>query len=336
MLRALRIAGFGKSEIAFDMFDATREADEARRAEKLASIYHRGQALAWEGRDVLAEIIAKHGGIKVPEAKRAALGKIFAIIMWGELAAWKISAQLADRLVPLEAKMAATSQAHDEARHFYVMHDYLRALGHVPTRMDPASRALLDMVLNTDNLLHKLMGMQLMVESMALTLFQAVREVQAEPVLAELLRYYEKDEARHVGLGVQHLPEMLARAKPIEHVTSISFQLRLTFWSIMSLKAIEPELASLGIQARSILTLGKAKQLAASQALWDQMGMSRPTVNRKIGDAIDAICELVFPRAETRGWLARWRQARKVWVQGGTPVVPTTLDAPAPAFKASA
>ena len=47
------------------------------------------------------------------------------MLMWGELAAWRISAQLADRLEPLEMKMAATSQAHDEARHFYVMHDYL-------------------------------------------------------------------------------------------------------------------------------------------------------------------------------------------------------------------
>src|SRR5262249_18628710 len=162
--------------------------------------------LAWDGRAVLAELVAKHGGIRVPDDKRAALSQVFGIIMWGELAAWKISLQLADEIVPLEPKMAATSQAHDEARHFYVMHDYLDTLGDVPRTMDRASRALLEIVLETPSLVKKLLGMQLMVESLALTIFQVVREAKIEPVLVDLLRYYEKDEARHVGLGVQLLP----------------------------------------------------------------------------------------------------------------------------------
>jgi hypothetical protein len=64
--------------------------------------------------------------------------------MWGELAAWKISAQLADELEPLEAKLAATSQVHDEARHFYVMHDYLDALGEKAEPMEFWSQRVLD------------------------------------------------------------------------------------------------------------------------------------------------------------------------------------------------
>ena len=63
------------------MFDLARSADEARRAHKLESLYHRGQDLAWDGRAVLRELIDKHGGIRVPEEKRAALGQIFAVIM---------------------------------------------------------------------------------------------------------------------------------------------------------------------------------------------------------------------------------------------------------------
>ena len=157
-----------RSQIPFDMFDLERSAAEAKRLHKVGSLYHRGQELAWDGREVLPELIAKHGGIKLGSAERAALSKIFGIIMWGELAAWKISLQLADRLVPLEAKMAATSQAHDEARHFYVMVDYLRALGHEPRQIDRSSRAVLDLVLRTDSMLEKLIGMQLMVETLAL------------------------------------------------------------------------------------------------------------------------------------------------------------------------
>src|SRR6185295_14775431 len=132
------------------------------RLDRASNIYHRGQDLAWSGREVLAALVDKHGGVHVPEGKKQALRDVFGPIMWGELAAWKISAQLADRLEPLEAKMAATSQAHDEARHFYVMHDYLElATGSVPRGMHRASEQLLSTVLETDNLAHKLLGMQL-------------------------------------------------------------------------------------------------------------------------------------------------------------------------------
>ena len=96
-----RLYWMARSRIRFDMFDGPRLADAARRAQKLASLYHRGQDLAWDGRAVLAELCAKHGGIHIPDDKRAALARIFGIIMWGELAAWKISLQLADEIVAL-------------------------------------------------------------------------------------------------------------------------------------------------------------------------------------------------------------------------------------------
>jgi hypothetical protein len=100
------------------------------------------------------------------------------MIMWGELAAWKISAQLADRLVPLEAKLAAASQVHDEARHFYVMHDYLEALGEKPRKLEFWAQRVLARTLGTDSLLKKLVGMQLTVETVAAVAFQRVRELE--------------------------------------------------------------------------------------------------------------------------------------------------------------
>ncbi len=97
----------------------------------------------------------------------------------GELAAWKISAQLADVIVPLEAKLAASSQVHDEARHFYVMHDYLEALGEEPPVLDRALRPVLTMTLGTRSLAKKLL--------------QRVRELEVEPVLTALLPYWPLD-----------------------------------------------------------------------------------------------------------------------------------------------
>src|SRR5687767_4870009 len=98
-------AGFGKTEIRYDMFDVVRDAAEARRLDKCERIYHRGQEMAWDGQEILPMLLAKHGGVHVSPEKREALKQVFSIIMWVELAAWKISAQLADGLVPLGAKM---------------------------------------------------------------------------------------------------------------------------------------------------------------------------------------------------------------------------------------
>ena len=71
------------------------------------------------------------------------------------------------------------------------------------------SQRVLAMTLGTDNLAKKLLGMQLTVETIALVIFQRVRELEVEPVLTELMPYYERDEARHVGLGVQLVPQMM-------------------------------------------------------------------------------------------------------------------------------
>ncbi|HWM85337.1 MAG TPA: ferritin-like domain-containing protein [Kofleriaceae bacterium] len=312
------LAGTGESDIPFDMFDPPRAAEEARRAHKLATIYHRGQELAWGGREVLDELIAKHGPIQIAPDKQAALGRVFAIIMWGELAAWKISAQLADQLVPLEAKMAATSQAHDEARHFYVMYDYLTALGYVPRTIDRSSRAVLDLVLRTDSMLEKLIGMQLMVETLALTIFQLVREAKVEPVLADLLRYYERDEARHVGLGIQHLPELMRKATRLQTARAIWFQLKIAGWTLRGLKDLEPHLRVLGIPSRRVLMVGRNKMFTASEMLWQGMGTGRPMSRSKLEAAIDAVAEVMFPRDEVGPRLRdRLASARKVWRAGG-------------------
>ena len=299
-----------ESPLPYDMFSLARSAEEAKRYAKCERIYHRGQELAWDGKETLAMLLAKHGGIKLDPAKREPLKRLFAIILWGELAAWKISAQLADRLEPLEAKMAATSQAHDEARHFYTMYDYLTELGYTPERLDRAPEALLRHVLETDDLAAKLLGMQLMVETIALAVFQEVREKQFEPVLAELMTYYEKDEARHVGLGMQHLPDMMKKMNVLEIYRLFLFQAKLIGYALWENKVLEPEFAALGIDTRGILERTKAKQALAMRVALTAIGVDVDNDRNPIFQVINSIVELTFPTEETRGSLrARARAA---------------------------
>jgi hypothetical protein len=280
--------------LPFDMFDVSYSDAEARRAKRMESIYHLGQARIWDGREVLKELVAKHGKPQLPPDKRAALRRIFSIIMWGELAAWKISAQLADRIDPLAPKLAAASQVHDEARHFYVMHDYLELLGDKPQRMDYWAERGLRMTLRTDDLLKKLLGMQLTIETIALVIFQQVRELGVEPVLTDLLPYFERDEARHVGLGVQLVPQLMNELSIPGAVNLALFQFELLTTVLLSLKSIEPDLLSIGVDPRGMLGMGFRKQtdidamIKAEFPLWPE----DPPVRR----FFEAMSEALFPR----------------------------------------
>src|SRR5262245_38543943 len=279
------------------LFERERTHEEARRAKKLENIYHAGQHKIWDGQEVLAALIEKHQGVHMSVDDKKALARVFSGLMWGELAAWKISAQLADRLTDVEAKMAATSQAHDEARHFDVLHDYLEQLDIEIPSLDRATRYLLEAVLSTESMAEKLVGMQLFVETMALTMFKMVRELQVEPILSELLLYYERDEARHVGLGIQHSPELVRGMGPREVASLSAFQTKILLAALFSLKRMEPSLRRLGVCPRALAESGEEMLRTMMEQIMEAndgvviAAIANPVVRR----SFNAAKELMFP-----------------------------------------
>jgi hypothetical protein len=236
----------------YELVEATIEAEAEKKLERLERLYHKGQDLAWDGKQVLAELIQKHGKPRLPEHAKGSALRVLSVLLWGELAAWAISADLAERIVDVEAKMAATSQAHDEARHFYVLRDYVRALGEPVPRLGGVGRQLLVGILEADSLVHKLIGMQLLVESNALAIFKGLAAAQIEPVLTELLPYYERDEARHVGLGVLYLPHLLQGLSRAEAARVTAFQLRCVAMLITAGLPMRRHLEALGVEPRQL------------------------------------------------------------------------------------
>ena len=219
------------------------------RTDTVARIYHKGHEQAWDGRAVLDELIEKHGGIRFPASaeKREAFAAVASVLLWGELAAWSISADLAVKLEDTPAKMAASSQVFDEARHFYVLRDYLWRAGVPIAKLGGWSRRLLVELLETENLLYKVVGMQLLVESTAVVMFRNIAAARIEPVLTELLYYFERDEARHVGLGVLTLPEVLEGLSDREALALWWFQTKMQLEMIGGGFTINPALAALGM-----------------------------------------------------------------------------------------
>jgi len=286
--------------LPYDLFELRRSAEEARRASKLSNIYHAGQSSIWDGREVLADLVAQHGKPQMEHGLRQALEPLFAVLLWGEYAAWRISAQLADRIEHLEGKMAASSQVHDEARHFYVLHDYMELVGMKARRPDRHAEAVLRMVLETDSLTHKLLGMQLLIESVALTLFHLLRRQRLEPVLTELLVYYEKDEARHVGLGIQFLPALFATMGRRQRAALVAFQLRIVFRELAGLKVLEPGLRRAGISAREVFEDAMARQERALETMLAEIDIhKRDAVGEGIRRIAIALADATFPPEPT-------------------------------------
>jgi hypothetical protein len=183
---------------------------------RLRRIYAKAAENLWDGNAVFRDAVSRHGKIGLSHEERVALAHPISMLTWGELAAWIVSAELAERLDDPDARMAASSQVFDEARHFYVLRDYLAFL-HVPIpRIDPYFAIAVRTLLDTDDLTLKLFAMQILAEGTAQAIFDFLARSEVEPVLCEILPYIARDEARHVGLGILHLPERLARLSPRE------------------------------------------------------------------------------------------------------------------------
>ena len=72
----------------------------------------------------------------------------------------------------------------------------------------PTLRLLLDDIINDSEWDMTYLGMQIMVEGLALAAFGFMHELTEEPLLKKLLRYVMSDEARHVAFGVLSLQEV--------------------------------------------------------------------------------------------------------------------------------
>jgi hypothetical protein len=127
--------------------------------------------------------------------------------MHGEQGALICTAKIVESVPWIDAKYYAATQVMDEARHVEVFAKYLdeKLSGHYP--INAHLRLLLDDIINDSRWDMTYLGMQIMVEGLALAAFGFIQMLTTEPLLKQLLRYVMSDEARHVAFGVLSLQE---------------------------------------------------------------------------------------------------------------------------------
>jgi hypothetical protein len=127
--------------------------------------------------------------------------------MHGEQGALVCTAKIVESVPWIDAKYYAATQVMDEARHVEVFAKYLddKLSGHYP--INAHLRLLLDDIIADSRWDMTYLGMQIMVEGLALAAFGFMHQMTTEPLLKQLLRYVMSDEARHVAFGVLSLQE---------------------------------------------------------------------------------------------------------------------------------
>lgn len=128
----------------------------------------------------------------------------------GEQGALLVASQLASCAPSFNAKLYAASQTFDEARHVEVFSRYLRSKVGFSYPVAGGLKDLLDKILTDRRWDLKFIGMQIILEGLALSAFQVARDETPDPVLKELLYLVIRDEARHVTFGVNYLEEFVA------------------------------------------------------------------------------------------------------------------------------
>ena len=147
---------------------------------------------------------------------RHSTAELMSQFLHGEQGALLVASQLASCAPTYNAKLYAASQTFDEARHVEVFNRYLQEKIGIHYPVNPSLKLLLDKILTDERWDLKFIGMQIIIEGLALAAFQMLKSITKDPLLKQLLHYVVRDEARHVTFGINYLEEYIKTLSPEE------------------------------------------------------------------------------------------------------------------------
>jgi hypothetical protein len=151
-------------------------------------------------------------GVKLDAKERARLTHSVASWMLsqflhGEQGALFAAAQVTEAVQFFDGKLYGATQVMDEGRHVEVFHRYLETKLEKLYQVNDNLFVIIDALMTDSRWDMKFLGMQIMVEGLALGAFGTLYKQTREPLLKDLLKYVIQDEARHVHYGVLALRE---------------------------------------------------------------------------------------------------------------------------------
>ena len=144
------------------------------------------------------------------EQRHGMVGWILSQFLHGEQGALFASAQTTECVPWMDGKLFGSTQVVDEGRHVEVLHAYLDDKLDKRYDINDNLYVIIDAIMTESAWDLKFLGMQILVEGLALGAFGAIRYNTHEPLLKHILRYIITDEARHVHYGVLSLAKYMS------------------------------------------------------------------------------------------------------------------------------
>lgn len=177
-------------------------------------------------------------------AQRRALVKILSAIGHGEAYAWLVSASLMPQVQSTGARAALTMQVLEEAKHFVVLRELVEAFELPVPRQSAWEYVLLEKTLRARGL-DRFFGMNILVETIALTIFGMLEPLPG----MDILRLFHLDESRHTALPANYFREFPLSEREKNDRAGRVRRLSMALPALPLVMYLEPELSELGIDA---------------------------------------------------------------------------------------
>ncbi|MDK1476462.1 ferritin-like domain-containing protein [Streptomyces sp. 549] len=213
------------------------EYDDGR--ERLLALYQKGKDKQWDGATridwhldvdpddplgVPDEALALHGTpywAKMSARDKAELHRHYASwqfsqFLHGEQGALVCASRIVESVPDLDAKFYSATQAMDEARHAEIYSRFLHEKVGMLYPVNPNLQSLLGDTLRDSRWDMPYLGMQVLIEGLALAAFGMIRDTTSKPLPKQILTYVMQDEARHVAFGRMALRDYYAQLSEAE------------------------------------------------------------------------------------------------------------------------
>ena len=142
---------------------------------------------------------------EIPKLRRHLASYMLSNFLHGEQGALLATSQIVGQAPTTDAKLYAAAQVFDEARHVEAYSRYLNEKVELVYPPSTHLRTLLDTVLTDSRWDFKFLGMQILIEGVALGAFGLIHQTAQEPLIKQITQMIMQDEARHVAFGVMSL-----------------------------------------------------------------------------------------------------------------------------------
>lgn len=205
-------------------FDTSFRWEYADGRDKLVNLYRKGKKLQWDADDRIdwsqdldpenpsglpdesIPIFGWEGFAKLTKQEKARVRHHYQAwqlsqFLHGEQGALVCTAKIVQQVPRMDAKFYAANQVADEARHVECYARLLHEKFELAYPITPYLRTLIDQIVGDSRWDITYLGMQILIEGLALAAFQLIRDGAQNPLAAAVNAYVMQDEARHVAFG---------------------------------------------------------------------------------------------------------------------------------------